>query len=161
MANATTACRPSTAPPVNGEHLALKCVAPQDHLPFAMLATCDRMPGQAEGPKASGRDLIEDIGAIVGSQSSQLPRMYSPIIRMVWTCRWVLLSTLGFRPHPGQCKQVRTLEPCSQGDPAVLRLPENYKLTAGASQRVAATSSASAAVEAEHADFAKAAAGIK
>ena len=49
----------------------------------------------------------------------------------------------------------------TQGDPAVLRLPENYKLTTGANQRVAAVSAASAAVEAEHADFAKSAAKIK
>ena len=43
----------------------------------------------------------------------------------------------------------------------MLRLPENHASTAGASQRVASISSASAAVAAEHADFTKAAAGIK
>jgi len=49
---------------------------------------------------------------------------------------------------------------CPQGDPAVLRLPENYRLTAGADQRTAAVASATAAVDAEHASFASAAAGI-
>ncbi len=51
--------------------------------------------------------------------------------------------------------------PEPQGDPAILRLPENYKVTAGANQRVAATSAASAAVAAEQADFTASAAHIK
>ena len=63
--------------------------------------------------------------------------------------------------YHGLASATANKKPESQGDPAVLRLPENYKLTTGASQRVAAASSAAAAVAAEQADFAKSATGIK
>ena len=47
-----------------------------------------------------------------------------------------------------------------QGDPAVRRLPQNQAAGASANQRVAVVSTATQAVEAEHAEFQAAAAKI-
>ena len=47
-----------------------------------------------------------------------------------------------------------------QGDPAVLRLPQDYKLSVSGNQRVAAVSTAAVAVQAEQAEFQAAAAKI-
>ena len=47
-----------------------------------------------------------------------------------------------------------------QGDPAVLRLPQNYKLSVSGNQRVAAVSTAARAVQAEQSEFKAAASKI-
>jgi len=72
-----------------------------------------------------------------------------------------LAKSFGLSGHHGLAIASANRAPEPQGDPAILRLPENYKLTAGANQRVAATSAASAAVSAEHAAFTASAAHIK
>ena len=54
----------------------------------------------------------------------------------------------------------KLLPPCMQGDPAVLQLPQDFKLSVSGNQRVAAVSSAAVAVEAEQSAFKAAAAKI-